>query len=105
MLCVLIYRAGATFDKALDAADRVAGRKILAPLHFLWAKSGFPAQTGDPTGTLAGHGAMILLTKVAKAGHFVMEENPQSVLDAFISAFLKPLTICHELTHSSPNPC
>lgn len=38
------YRAGATTDRALDAADRQHGRMIDAPLHFLWAESGFPAR-------------------------------------------------------------
>jgi haloacetate dehalogenase len=81
------YRAGATFDKALDAADRVAGRKILAPLHFLWAKSGFPAQTGDPT-ALWRAWCDDITDQSCESGHFVMEENPQSVLDAFIPHFL-----------------
>src|SRR5919206_1020013 len=32
------YRAGATFDFALDEADRQAGRKIACPLLALWAR-------------------------------------------------------------------
>jgi haloacetate dehalogenase len=30
------YRAGATFDSDLDAADREAGRTIACPVHALW---------------------------------------------------------------------
>lgn len=40
-------RAGATIDRALDEADRATGRKIAAPLRFIWAQNGFPARSGD----------------------------------------------------------
>lgn len=42
------YRADATFDRALDDADRAADRQIKARLHLMWAKGGYPAQTGYP---------------------------------------------------------
>lgn len=80
------YRAGATYDKALDEADRAAGRKINAPLHFLWAESGFPAQTGNPAGLWAPW-----ITEMTDAscisGHFAMEENPHAVIDNFLPFF------------------
>ena len=80
------YRAGATFDKALDEADRAAGHKIAAPFHFLWAKDGFPAQTGDPAALWAQW-----VTKMTDAscvsGHFAMEENPHAVIDSFLPFF------------------
>lgn len=81
------YRAGATFDKALDEADRAAGHKITAPLHFLWAEGGFPAQTGNPA-ALWRHWADDLTHSACVCGHFAMEENPQAVLDAFLPFFL-----------------
>ncbi|WP_296425694.1 alpha/beta hydrolase [Yoonia sp.] len=80
------YRAGATFDKALDEADRAARRTISAPLHFLWAKSGFPAQTGDPAAMWQPR-ADHMTDSACASGHFTMEENPQSVCDTFVPFF------------------
>ncbi|WP_102109038.1 alpha/beta fold hydrolase [Oceaniglobus roseus] len=80
------YRAGATFDRALDEADRAAGRRIAAPLCYLYADSGFPARTGDPGGLWRGW-APDLRTASCTSGHFVIEENPQAVLDTFLPFF------------------
>ena len=78
------YRAGATFDRALDTADQ--GRQIAAPLHFLWAEGGFPAQTGDPL-AIWRRWASNVTGESCISGHFAMEENPQAVLDAFLNFF------------------
>lgn len=40
------YRA----QLADKVADKAVGQQIVALVHFLGAKGGFPAQTGDPTG-------------------------------------------------------
>jgi haloacetate dehalogenase len=80
------YRAGATVDKALDEADLAAGRKIAAPLHFLWASAGFPAQTGDPA-RLWRAWADQVTDQSCSAGHFAMEEAPQEVIAAFLPFF------------------
>ncbi len=80
------YRAGATTDRRLDDADRAAGRKIAAPLRFLWAEGGFPARTGDPA-ALWRAWADEVSDRACVAGHFVMEENPQAVLDCFLPFF------------------
>lgn len=80
------YRAGATFDKALDEADRAAGCKITAPFHFLWAEGGFPAQTGDPA-ALWGPWVTDMTDASCVSGHFAMEENPQAVIDNFLPFF------------------
>ena len=77
------YRAGATTDRRLDEADRVAGRQIPAPLRFLWAEGGFPARTGDPLGLWRAWAPQVSGTSCA-SGHFVMEENPEAVLSAFL---------------------
>ncbi|SMY08985.1 alpha/beta fold hydrolase [Flavimaricola marinus] len=76
------YRAGATFDRALDEADKAAGRQIDAPLHFLWAETGFPAQTGDPA-ALWRSWAPQVTDSSCQSGHFAMEEVPEQVLAAF----------------------
>ena len=80
------YRAGATFDRALDEADAAAGRRIAAPLHFLWARSGFPARTGDPAG-LWRKWADRVSHASCESGHFAMEEVPEDVLSAFLPHF------------------
>ena len=81
------YRAGATVDRALDATDRDAGRKITAPLKFLWAEDGFPARTGDPLGVWKRWATQVW-GQSCVSGHFAMEENPQAVLETFLPFFL-----------------
>jgi len=76
------YRAGATFDRILDQNDRSQGRKIVAPLKFLWAENGFPAQTGNPA-SLWEPWATTVEDVSCESGHFVMEENPKAVIAAF----------------------
>jgi haloacetate dehalogenase len=76
------YRAGASFDRALDEADKAAGRKITAPIHFLWAETGFPAQTGDPAALWRGWADQVSDSS-CRSGHFAMEEAPDQVLAAF----------------------
>ncbi len=80
------YRAGATTDRAIDEADRAAGRKIAVPLMFLYGAYGFPAQTGRP-GELWKDWAEDVQTATCESGHFAMEENPQSVIDVFVPFF------------------
>lgn len=80
------YRAGATFDRALDDADAAAGRKISAPLMFLWAKGGFPAQTGDPANHWRAW-ATDVRDASCVSGHFAMEEAPEDVLATFVPFF------------------
>ncbi|GFE66302.1 alpha/beta fold hydrolase [Litoreibacter roseus] len=80
------YRAGATFDRALDEADKAAGRQITCPVRFLYAEGGFPAQTGDPAAVWRSWAAD-LTTRSCVSGHFAMEENPQAVLDCFTEFF------------------
>lgn len=80
------YRAGATTDRADDEADRAAGHKIAAPLHFLYAEGGFPARTGIAATAWQGW-AQQVTTSACTSGHFVMEEAPQAVLQAFLPHF------------------
>lgn len=80
------YRAGATTDRRIDLADRAAGRRIAAPLRFLWGRHGFPARTGDPAG-IWRNWARDVSDMACESGHFVMEENPQAVLDCFLPFF------------------
>ena len=86
------YRAGASTDRAIDEADRAAGRKIASPLMFLCGAHGFPAQTGNP-GALWRAWAEDVRTATCESGHFAMEENPRAVLDAFLPFFLESGTL------------
>ncbi|MEM7722500.1 MAG: alpha/beta hydrolase [Pseudomonadota bacterium] len=81
------YRSGATFDRALDEADRAKGARIDAPLHFIWAKGGFPAQSGDTLDAWRGWASDVTGTEIAQSGHFVMEEQPDAVLAAVLPHF------------------
>ncbi|HMO71467.1 MAG TPA: hypothetical protein PKC84_07470, partial [Paracoccaceae bacterium] len=76
------YRAGATTDRAADEADRAAGRRIAAPLMFLWGRHGFPARTGAPA-ALWRAWADNVRDAACDSGHFVMEEAPDAVITAF----------------------
>lgn len=80
------YRAGATTDRAHDEADLAAGNRIKAPVHLLWATGGFPASAGDPASAWEPW-AETVTTSSCDSGHFVPEENPQAVLDAFLPFF------------------
>ncbi|MFN3955208.1 MAG: alpha/beta fold hydrolase [Pararhodobacter sp.] len=80
------YRAGATTDRQHDAEDRAAGRKIAAPLHFLWAEGGFPARAGDAQSGWRRWAEQVT-GNPCESGHFVMEENPEAVLKAFLPHF------------------
>ncbi len=76
------YRAGATSDRRLDDADKLQGRRIQAPVKFVWSRSGFPARTGDPLGIWQPWCRELAGECVSECGHFMMEENPTGFLRA-----------------------
>ncbi|MEO0358141.1 MAG: alpha/beta hydrolase [Pseudomonadota bacterium] len=80
------YRAGATTDRALDDADKAAGKHITAPFKFLYAEHGFPAKSGDAAGQWRSWAPQVV-AQTCTSGHFVMEENPKAVLDCFLPFF------------------
>ncbi len=81
------YRAGATIDCELDAADRAAGRRIAAPLLALWGAAGRPHKRRSVleiwrlwADRVEGEGLA--------CGHFLPEEMPAETagrLEAFFS--------------------
>lgn len=82
------YRAGATFDPALDAADLKAGRRIEMPMLALWGadrKHGFVNKPLENWRPWCPHveGAPIA------SGHFLAEEAPEETLAALLP-FLEP---------------
>ncbi len=77
------YRAGATFDSDLDAADRDAGRTIGCPVHALW---------GDRRNDAANEAFLATWRRWTAAdqpvtgrplpcGHFIPEERPDLCLE------------------------
>jgi haloacetate dehalogenase len=81
------YRAGATVDDRLDAAD-LGRRRIACPVLALWGEDGIARRAEDP---LAGwrpwcddlHGQGV------PGGHFVAEESPAETLAA-LEGFFSP---------------
>lgn len=80
------YRSGAGPDREDDEADRAAGHRIAAPLHFLWSRHGFPARTGNPAALWRAWAAQVT-DSACDCGHFVPEEDPQAVLQAYLPFF------------------
>jgi haloacetate dehalogenase len=79
------YRAAAGVDRAHDAADRAAGRRISCPVLVLWSASG-PLATwyeddGGPLALWRGLAADVCGEPV-DGGHFFPEERPGVVADA-----------------------
>ena len=81
------YRAGATIDCALDAADRAAGRRIAAPLLALWGAAGRPHKR-DSVLEIWRLWADRVEGEGLACGHFLPEEMPAETagrLEAFFS--------------------
>ncbi|CAN1500834.1 MhpC Predicted hydrolases or acyltransferases (alpha/beta hydrolase superfamily) [Rhabdaerophilaceae bacterium] len=80
------YRAGATIDVAHDRESLVQGKIITCPTLVLWGETGIPAGKTSPLEAwkaLAPHAE----GHAVRAGHFVVEENPEDTLRAMM-AFL-----------------
>lgn len=82
------YRAGASEDRAHDAADRAAGRTTGCPTHIVWGSAGI-ARTGDGAGLSPLEAWRSTFAPEASgrpvdAGHFLAEENPKGTLDAIL---------------------
>lgn len=77
------YRAGATIDRALDEADRAAGRTIDMPFLALWGDAGIPGEGLSPLDLWrelapAAEGASV------RSGHFLPEEAPEETAAALL---------------------
>ncbi|WP_179378955.1 alpha/beta fold hydrolase [Jannaschia marina] len=82
------YRAGFHTDRTIDAADRAAGRRITAPMLFLWGEHGFPASTGDPAAVWRDWAETVEDVAIP-SGHFAMEEAPAAVGRALAAFFAR----------------
>lgn len=82
------YRAGATFDYALDEQDRLAGRRITAPLLALWG-SGNAVGTWYDVLAVWHDWANDVSGRALPCGHYLAEEAPDETyaeLRAFFQA-------------------
>jgi haloacetate dehalogenase len=77
------YRAGATIDRALDAEDKGAGRKIAAPLLALWGAGGIPAKGESPL-DIWRRWASDASGRALQGGHFLPEENPAETIASLV---------------------
>lgn len=80
------YRAGATIDRALDEADRAAGRKIGAPTLVLWGSDYVGKGAVAPMDVWRAWCSSVEGREI-HSGHFLAEENPADTLAA-IASFL-----------------
>jgi haloacetate dehalogenase len=84
------YRAAATLDRARDAADLDAGRRISAPLLVLWSAGGpldtWYADLGGPLG-IWRRWASDVQGRAIPGGHFFPEQNPRATADELARFF------------------
>lgn len=73
------YRAGATYDRLLDEADRKAGRRIACPVQVLWGAKGALAAWYD-TLAIWREWAPDVQGQAVDCGHFIPEEQPAETL-------------------------
>ncbi|WP_036292319.1 alpha/beta fold hydrolase [Methylosinus sp. PW1] len=80
------FRAGAGPDRALDLADRAAGKKIVVPTLALWGAASFSGQ-GDALLAQWREWADDLRGAEIDSGHYLAEEAPEATfaaLDLFL---------------------
>jgi haloacetate dehalogenase len=82
------YRAAAGIDRAHDAADREAGRKIMAPVLALWSAGG-PLDSWYAEGPLALWHAWAddVRGYAIEGGHFFPEAAPEQTAKALLGFF------------------
>ncbi len=75
------YRAGASYDRLADEADRTAGKKIACPVQVLWGAKGALAAWYDTLGIWRDW-ADNVTGRALDCGHFIPEEQPAVTLEA-----------------------
>lgn len=73
------HRAGASCDIADDAADRMAGRRIVCPTLAIWGTNGSMVEIADPL-ALWRPWCDRLEGRAVESGHYIPEENPVALL-------------------------
>ena len=77
------YRAGATFDRAADEADRTAGRKITCPTLVLWGSDYVGKGKINPLDAWRAWCTDVRGQSIV-SGHFLAEENPAETMTALL---------------------
>ena len=80
------YRAGASTDRADDAADRRKDRKIACPVLILWGRGYLGARTSSPMAVWR-RWADDVREVALDCGHFLAEEKPEECADALLRFF------------------
>jgi haloacetate dehalogenase len=84
------YRAAATLDRELDAADRVAGRRIESPTVVLWSADSplddWYTDVGGPLAIWREYATDVRGHSIA-GGHFFPEQNPIETAEALRDFF------------------
>jgi haloacetate dehalogenase len=80
------YRAAAELDLEMDEDDDQAGRKVIAPLHALWAGKGTVGKLWNVLDTWRPK-ATTVTGEVLDCGHLLPEELPDQVLSEFRGLF------------------
>jgi haloacetate dehalogenase len=75
------YRAAATLDLALDAADKAAGRRIACPVQALWGRQGGMDKWYDVLAVWRDWADDVEGTSL-DCGHYLAEEAPEDTLAA-----------------------
>ena len=83
------YRAGATVDLDHDREDRESGRKIQCPLLVLWGEANHVLRTYDMLDTWRKVSDSPVEGCSLQCGHYLPEEVPLQVTEAFESFFKK----------------
>jgi haloacetate dehalogenase len=75
-------------DRANDAADREAGRRIAAPTLVVWSKrDDMPLLYGDPAAVWGPWCERAVETAVIDSGHHMAEEAPEELAAALAAFF------------------
>ncbi|MGI9426887.1 MAG: alpha/beta fold hydrolase [Hyphomicrobiaceae bacterium] len=77
------YRAGATFDRQVDALDRDQGRKIAAPTLILWGSDYLGRGDVAPLEVWQRWCDSVVGQEIV-SGHFLAEENPTDTAAAVL---------------------
>jgi haloacetate dehalogenase len=80
------YRAGSSVDLQHDREDVKTENRIQCPSLILWPSSGFAVDFGNLL-EIWKQWAPLAIGHVIDAGHFLMEEAPDAVQEAFIKFF------------------
>jgi haloacetate dehalogenase len=80
------YRAGASIDRAHDAGDRRAGRRIRCPVLALWGRGYLDDKASSPLAIWRNWADDVRETAL-DCGHFVAEEMPEACSRALADFF------------------